>query len=97
MSYYIGQNFHSYKYNDRTALLLNFKAVGQTQSELHNLIIKVEKLDACTCSYKTPFHKFGHTYNYIASHNLVFCRPNLFLNYVKQNVHVIVNVHHGYA
>ena len=32
-------------YDDSTVLLLNFKAVGETQAELHSL--KVEKLDAC--------------------------------------------------
>ena len=41
----LGQNFQSYKCNDRTVLLPNFKAVSQTQVELHSL--KVEKLDAC--------------------------------------------------
>ena len=41
----LGQNFQSYKCNDRIVLLLNFKAVGQTQAELHSL--KCEKLDAC--------------------------------------------------
>ena len=41
----LGQNIQSYKCNDRTVLLPNFKAVGQTQSELHSL--KVENLDAC--------------------------------------------------
>ena len=40
-----GQTFQSYKSNDRMVLLPNFKAVGQTQTELHSL--KVEKLDAC--------------------------------------------------
>ena len=32
-------------YNDRTILLPNFKAVGQTPAELN--ILKVKKLDAC--------------------------------------------------
>ena len=41
----LDQTFQSYKCNDRTVLLPNFKAVGQTQSELHSL--KFEKLDAC--------------------------------------------------
>ena len=40
--------------NDRAVLLLNFKAVGPTQAELHSL--KVENLDACV----KPFCKFGH-------------------------------------
>ena len=43
------QNFQSYKCNDRTVLLPNFKAVGQIQAELHSL--KVEKLDACIRLY----------------------------------------------
>ena len=38
-------NFQSYKCNDRTVQLPNFKAIGQTQAELHSL--KVEKLYAC--------------------------------------------------
>ena len=42
----LGRNFQSYKCNDRTVLLPNFKAVGQTQAELHSL--KVEKLNECT-------------------------------------------------
>ena len=43
----IGQIFcHIAKYNDTKVLLPNFRAVGQTQAELH--ILKVEKLDACT-------------------------------------------------
>ena len=41
----LGRNFQSYKSNDRTVLLPNFKAVGQRHAELHCL--KVEKLDAC--------------------------------------------------
>ena len=32
--------FLSYKFNDRTVLLPNFKAVGQTQVELKSLIVK---------------------------------------------------------
>ena len=45
LSELLGQIFQSYTCNDRTVLLPNFKAVGQTQAELHSL--KVEKLDAC--------------------------------------------------
>ena len=41
----LGQKFQSYKYNDRTDVLPNFKAVGQTHTELHSL--KVEILDVC--------------------------------------------------
>ena len=41
---------------DGTVLLPNFKAVGQTQAELHSL--KVKKLDACI----RPFCKFSHIY-----------------------------------
>ena len=41
-----GQKFQSYQCNDRTVLLPNFKAIGQTQAELYSL--KVEELDACT-------------------------------------------------
>ena len=44
----LGQNFQSYKYNDRTVLLPNFKAGGQTQAELHS--VKVENFDV----YITP-------------------------------------------
>ena len=53
----IRPKFLTYKYNDRTVVLSNFKAVDPTQAELHSL--KVEKLDVCT--YNTPFHKSGHT------------------------------------
>ena len=38
----LGRTFYRCKCNDRTVLLPNFKAVGQTQAELHSL--KVEKL-----------------------------------------------------
>ena len=44
-TYVSDQNFQSYKSNDRRVMLPNFKAVGQTQAELHSL--KVEKLDEC--------------------------------------------------
>ena len=54
MSKFLGWNVSSYKCNDRTVLLWNFRAVGQKQAELYSL--KVEKLDV----YKIPFRKFGH-------------------------------------
>ena len=47
-------------------MLPNFKAVGQTQAELHSL--EVENLDACT--YKTPFHKFGHIQIFVLCNNV---------------------------
>ena len=50
-----GQNFQSYKYNDRTVLLLDFKPVDQTQAESQSL--KFKKIE---CVYNTPFHKFIH-------------------------------------
>ena len=43
-------------YNDRTILPPNFKAVSQTQTELH--IFKVGKLNNYYV-YKTPFHKIN--------------------------------------
>ena len=45
VSQLLGRNFQSYKSNDRTVLLPNFKAVGQRYAELHSF--KAEKLDAC--------------------------------------------------
>ena len=49
------RNFHPSKLTCYT--VLNFKAVGQTQAELHDL--KIEKLDACI----TPFFQVrSHMY-----------------------------------
>ena len=44
------QNFLPYKYSDSGVLVPNFKAIGETQVELHNH--KFKKLEAC---YSSPF------------------------------------------
>ena len=66
-----GQYFQSYKYNDRTVLLPNFKAVGQTQAELHSL--KVEKLDA----HKRPL--FANLVTFTVGSSLVLLSALLWL------------------
>ena len=45
MSYYTENVSGILQCNDRTVLLPNFKAIGQTQAELRSL--KVEKSDVC--------------------------------------------------
>ena len=45
LSKLLGRNHLSYNFSDRKVLLPTFKAVSQTQIELH--ILEVEKLDAC--------------------------------------------------
>ena len=59
------QIFFSYTYiskyySDRTILLPNCKALGETQAELH--ILRVQKWDVYI---RYPFCEFGHKYTYI--------------------------------
>ena len=58
----LGWKFQCCKCNDRTVLLLNFKAVDQTQAELHSL--KVEKLDV----YARPLFTNSVTYVHMYVH-----------------------------
>ena len=58
LSELLGQNFKSYKCNDRTVLLLHFKALGQTQAELQ--IPKFEKVDACIRSLFANLVTYAH-------------------------------------
>ena len=60
LSKLLGQNFQSYRCNDRKVLLPNFKTVDQAQAdELHTL--QVEKLEHVS----DPFHKSGHLYAWV--------------------------------
>ena len=63
----LGQKFQSYKCNDGKLLLPKFKAVSQTQGELH--ILKVKKLDKCI----RPLFTNPVTYNIIITYKI----PNL--------------------
>ena len=53
-------SLYAYMCNDRTVLYTNFKAVGQTQAELHSL--KVEKVNACIRSLFADSATFVRTY-----------------------------------
>ena len=81
MSNLLWQIFLSQKYNDRTVLPPNFKAVGLTHAELHILDVKI--LDACTRPIlQTRSHiQMGWVINRPCSHNkLVDMIPKMINN-----------------